>query len=170
MGIVTKEEIGVACREMVVRKVEGSRWGRASAQEIVSETASAPVGSGADAILVITTSRGGRPRCSFAPRGRAWRPQIIGQSESLLGVKIRYKLVQRGEGAASSLQTQPVQPADSAVAEANELSDASFTRSPSRQVGRQAHPGHDRAPAGFNGVWPWFRGPNLNAISMRRFR
>ena len=27
MGIVTKEEIGVACREMVVRHVEGSRVG-----------------------------------------------------------------------------------------------------------------------------------------------
>jgi len=108
MGIVTKEEIGVACREMVVRKVEGSRWDRASAQEIVSETASTPVGSGADAVAVITTSPRRKVTMFFRTReGGHGILQIIGQSQNPLGVKIRYKLVRE---AGETAQTTGVGP------------------------------------------------------------
>ena len=99
MGIVTKEEIGLACREMVVRQVEGSRWDRATAEEIVSETTTAPVGSEANAVLVITTSPRRTVTRFFRTReGGHGILQIIGQSENPLGVKIRYKLVQTASG------------------------------------------------------------------------
>jgi hypothetical protein len=95
MGIVTKTEIGVACREMMVRQVDGSRWDRATAQEIVSETASAPVGSGADDVSVITASPRRKVTMFFRTReGGHGILQIIGQSESPLGIKIHYKLLQ----------------------------------------------------------------------------
>jgi serine/threonine protein kinase len=114
MGIVTKEEIGVACREMVVRQVEGSRWDRVTAEEIISETPSAQFGPGADAVHVITTSPGRKVTIFFRTReGGHGILQIIGQSENPLGVKIRYKLVKTPTSSQGQKSAQGRQIADS---------------------------------------------------------
>jgi hypothetical protein len=95
MGIVTKEEIGVACREMVLRQVDGARWNLATAEEVFSETPSKPVGSGADDVLAITISPQRKATMFFRTReGGLGILQITGQGKNPLGVKIRYKLVE----------------------------------------------------------------------------
>jgi hypothetical protein len=59
-----------------------------------------------------------------------------------------------------------VQAADNAASERKELSDAGVTSiAPSAKWEGKLTRGTAAPPAGFNGVWPWFRGPNLNAIS-----
>ena len=114
MGIVTKEEMGVACREMVVRQVEGSRWDRATAEEIIAETPSAQFGPGADAVNVITTNPGRKVTMFFRTReGGLGILQITGQSKNPLGVKIRYKLVKTTTSSQGRKSAQGRQIADS---------------------------------------------------------
>lgn len=94
MAIVTHKEVGLAWWDSVVRQVEDSRWGKANAEEIIAEMATATANASTGGIVVITTSPRKTSTMFFRTReGGHGVLQILGLSEKPRGATIRYKLL-----------------------------------------------------------------------------